>query len=185
MRKPLVNARRPIVANDSLTRVPPTNARKPPVVNGYLTRRLHVLNAFSMKRLLVTLWPHVLLLHDGWQPLKPSSYGFAAAASMSRLPTRFCGDKNARPLSHVCDTSRTALCARCLQRSSIDRQPQREQRLWQTRPPNNIATRRPHGRKHWPTRPTSDNAKSRPNALQHWRSHYPLWNKVALHSRHH
>ena len=31
-RKPLINARRPTIANDSLTSVPPTNARRPSVV---------------------------------------------------------------------------------------------------------------------------------------------------------
>jgi hypothetical protein len=133
-RKPLVNARRQIVANGSLTSVPPTNARRPPVVNGFLTRRLHIVNAFSTKRPLVALWPDALLFHDGWRPPEPSSYGFATAASTSGLPTRLCGNNNARLLLHVCKMSRTAACARRSWRSSIDRQPQRKQRLWQTRP---------------------------------------------------
>jgi hypothetical protein len=137
------------VANDSLASVPPSNARRPPVVNGFLTRRLHILNTFSMRRPLVALWPNVLLLHNGWQPPKPSPYGFAAAAFMSGLPTRLCGNSNARPLLFICDTSRTAAHVQSLRRSSVDRQLQHEQKLWPTRPPSNIATRRPH-RKHWP-----------------------------------
>jgi hypothetical protein len=99
MRKPLVNARRPIIANNSLMSVPPTNARRLPVVNGFLTRRLHVVNVFSMKRPLIALWPNALLLHDGWRPPEPSSYGFAAAASMSGLPARLRSNNNARPLA--------------------------------------------------------------------------------------
>jgi hypothetical protein len=129
-RKPLVNARRPIVTNNSLMSVAPTNARRLPVVNGFSTRRLHVVNAFSTKRPLVALWSNALLSHDGWRPPKPSSYGFAAAASTSGSPARLCGNNNARPLPHVCNMSRTAACARGLWRSSIDRQLQREQRLW-------------------------------------------------------
>ncbi len=121
-RKPLINARRPIVANDSLTSVPPTNARRPSVVNGFLTRRLHVVSAFSTRRLLVVLWPNALLLHSRWRQPKLSSCGFAAAASMSGLTARVHGDSNARPLSHVCNTSRTAACAWRLWRSSNDRQ---------------------------------------------------------------
>jgi hypothetical protein len=65
-RKPLVNARRPFVANDSLMSVPPTNARRPSAVNGYSTRRLHVVSAFLTKRLLIALWPNALLLHNRW-----------------------------------------------------------------------------------------------------------------------
>ena len=152
-RKPLVNARRPIVVNNSLSSVPPTNARRLPVVNGFSMRRLHVINAFLTKRPLVALWPNALLLHNGWRLPEPSSYGFAAAASTSGLPARPRGDNNARLHLHVCNISRTAACARRSQRSSVDRQPQHEQRLWQTRPPSNVASRRLHGRKRWPMRP--------------------------------
>ncbi len=95
-RKLLVNARRPIVPNNSLASMPPTNARRPPVVNGFSTRRLHVVNPFSMKRPLVALWPNALLTHNGWWPPEPSSYGFAATASTSGLPARLCGNNNAR-----------------------------------------------------------------------------------------
>jgi hypothetical protein len=178
-RKPLVNARRPIVANNSLTSVPLTNARRLPKINGFSMKRLHVVNAFLMKRPLIALWPNTLLLHDGWWPPKPSSYGFAATASTSGSPARLCSYNNARPLSHVCNMSRTAARARHSRRSSIDRQLQRKQRLWQMRPPSNVAMRWPHGRKHWLTRLTSDNAKSRPNALRRWRSQYPPRNNVA------
>jgi hypothetical protein len=163
----------------------PTNARRPPVINGFSMRRLHIVNAFSTKRPLIALWPNALLSHDGWWPPKPSSYGFAAAASTSGLPARLRGNNNGRPLLHVCDMSRTAACTQRSRRSSIDRQPQREQRLWQTRPPSNIATRRPHGRKHWPMRPTSNDAKSQPNALWHWRSQYLPRDNVTLCPRHH
>ncbi len=174
MRKPLVNARRPIIANDSLTSVPPMNARRLPIVNGLSMRRLHVVNAFSTKRPLIALWPNALLLHDRWWPPEPSSYGFAAATSTSGLPARLCGHNNARLLLHVCDMRWRS------RRSSVDRQPQRKQRLWQMRPPSNIATRQLHGRKRWLTRPTSNNAESRPNALRRWQSQYPPWNNVAL-----
>jgi hypothetical protein len=110
--------------NAYFTSVPPMNARRPPVVNGFSTRRLHVVNAFSTKRPLIALWPNALLLHDRWRPPKPSSYGFAAAASTSGLPARLCGNNNARLLLHVCNMSRTAACVQLLQRSSIDRQAQ-------------------------------------------------------------
>jgi hypothetical protein len=179
-RKPFVNARRPIVANNSSTSMPPTNARRPPVINGFSTRRLHVVNAYSTKRPLVALWPNALLLHGRWRLPEPSSYGFAAATSMSGLPTRLCSDNNARLLLHVCNMSRTAACVQHSWRISVDRQPQCKQRLWQTRPPSNVATRRLHGRKLWLTRPTSNNAESWPNVLRHWRSQYPPQNNVAL-----
>jgi hypothetical protein len=119
-RKPLVNARRPIVTNDSLPSVPPMNARRPPVVNGFSTRRLHVVNTFLTKRPLVALWMNALLLHNGWRPPNPSSYGFAAASSTSGLPTRLRGDNNVRRLLHICNMSRTAACARRSRRSSIE-----------------------------------------------------------------
>jgi hypothetical protein len=125
-RKPFVNARRPIVAYDSLTSVPPTNARRPSVVNGFPTRRLHVVSAFLTRRLLVALWLNALLLHHRWRQPELSSCGFTTAASTSGLPARLRSDSNARPLSHVCDTSRTAARARRSQRSSNNRQLQHE-----------------------------------------------------------
>jgi hypothetical protein len=134
-------------ANAFLISILPTNARRPPVINGFSMRRLHVINAFLTKRLLVVLWPNALLLHNGWRPPEPSSYGFATAASTSGSPTRLCGDNNARPLLHVCDMSRTAAHAWCSQRSSIDRQLQCEQRLWQTRPPQGSHTRESIGQR--------------------------------------
>ncbi len=71
-------------------------------------RRLPVVNGFSTRRLLVTLWPNALLLHDRWRQPKLSSCGFAAAASTSGSPARLHGNSNARPLLHICNTSRTA-----------------------------------------------------------------------------
>ncbi len=73
----LTTARRLLVANVSLTSVPPTNARRLPVVNNFSTRRPLVANALSSNEM-----PR----HKGWQPLKPSSFGFATAASESDLP---------------------------------------------------------------------------------------------------
>jgi hypothetical protein len=188
-KKPLINARRPIVANNSSTSVPPTNARRPSVVNGFLARRLHVVSAFSTRRLLVALWPNALLLHDRWQQPKLSSCGFAPVASTSGLPARLRCDSNARPLSHVCNTSRTAACARRSQRSSNDRQLQREQWLWPTRltsctgrtrwPQSNATKSQPNAlwrrrRTHWPW---SNAAKNRPNMLRRqWRKCWPRSN---------
>jgi hypothetical protein len=108
------------------------------------------------RRLLIALWPNGLLLHDRWPQPEPSSYGFAATASMSGLSTRLCGDRNARPLLHVCNTSRTAACAWHVRKSSIDRQLQCKQRFWPIRLTSGA------GRMHWPQ---SNPAKSRPNAL--------------------
>jgi hypothetical protein len=144
-RRQPINARRPIVANNSLTSVPPTKARRPSIVNGFSTRRLHVFSAFSTRRLLIALWPNVLLLLDRWRQPELSSCGFATANSTSGSPARLHGNSNARPLSHVCNTSRTAAHARRSRRSSNDRQLQRKQWLWPTRPTNNVATRWPHG----------------------------------------
>jgi hypothetical protein len=163
--KPLVNARRPIIANNSLMSKLPTNARRPPVVNGFSMRRLRVISAFSTSLLLIASWSNALLLHDRWQQPKPSSSGFAAAAYMSGLPARLCGDSNARPLPHVCNTSRTAACVWRSRRSSIDRQLQCKQRLWRTRLTNGA------GRTHWPQ---SNATESRPNALRRQQSrHWP------------
>ncbi len=100
-RKPLVNARGPIIANDSSTSVPPTNARRPSVINGFSMRRLHVVSAFSTRRPLIVLWTNALLSHAGWQQPKPSFYDFANVTSTSNSPTRLRGNKNARPLLHV------------------------------------------------------------------------------------
>jgi hypothetical protein len=163
-RKPLVNARRPINANNSSTSVLPTNARRPPVVNGFSTRRLRIISAFLMSLLLVASWPNALLLHDRWRQPEPSSSGFAAAAYTSGSPDRLCGNSNVRPLLHVCDTSRTAARARRSRRSSVNRQLQCERRLWPARLTSGA------GRTHWPQ---SNAAESRPNALrrrqsQHW-----------------
>jgi hypothetical protein len=123
-RKLLAKNKRPLTANASSMSLPPTNTRRLP------SRRLHAISAFSKRRLLVALWPNTLHLHNRWRQPKPSSCGFAAAASMSGLPTRLRGNSNARPLSHICDMSRTAACMQRLQRSSGNRQLQREQRLW-------------------------------------------------------
>ncbi len=51
-------------ANAFLTSVPHTNATRPPVVNGFSMRRLHIVNAFLMERLLIALRLNALLLHN-------------------------------------------------------------------------------------------------------------------------
>jgi hypothetical protein len=178
--KLLTKNRRLLTANASSMSVPPTNARRLPA------GRLHIVNAFLTRRPLVTLWPNALLLHARWQQPKPYSYGFAAAASTSNLPSRLHGDNNTKSLLHVCDTSRTAACLRCSRRSSIDRQLRREQRLWPIRLTSGAS------RTHWPmsnvaTRPTSgayrmrwlmsNIAMMRPHAMQRrWNWHLPRSN---------
>jgi hypothetical protein len=134
------------------------------------TRRLHIVSAFSRRRLLVALWPNALLLHERWGQPAPSSCGFAATASTSGSPARLCGDSNARPLLHICDTSRTAACARHSRRSSIDRQLQRKRSLWPTRLTSGA------GRTHWPR---SNAAKSRPNALRRRQRERWPWSNAA------
>ncbi len=133
-------------------------------------RRLHVVSAFSSRRLLVALWPNALLFHDRWGQLTPSSCGFAAATSTSGSPARLRGNSNARPFLHVCDTSRTAACARRSRRSSVDRQLQREQRPWPTRLTSGA------GRTRWPQ---SNAAESRPNALRQRQREHWSWSNAA------
>jgi hypothetical protein len=94
-RKPLVNNRKLLVANNFLTSVPPnvflasmpcTNVRKPLVPNAFLK------NAPPR--------------HDGRRPQQPSSFGFATVASKSTSPKRLYISSNVRPLLPACDTSR-------------------------------------------------------------------------------
>ncbi len=121
-------------------------------------------------------------------------------ASTSGLPARLRSNSNARPLLHVCNTSKTAACVRHLRRSSINRQLQCKQRLWPTRLMSSA------GRMHWLWSnvaeswsnglrqqhswrwPRSNVAESRRNALQHWWSHWPQNNiakswRIALQCR--
>jgi len=49
-----------------------------------------------------------LLPNKNRRPPEPSSYGSAAAASLSGLITGLCDGSNAKPLLHTCATSRTA-----------------------------------------------------------------------------
>ncbi len=163
-RKLLAKNKRPLTANASSMSMPPTNARRLPA------RRLHIVSAFSRRRLLVALWPNALLLRDRWRQLQPSSCGFAAAASTSSLPARLCRDSNARPLLHICDTSRTAACTRRLRRSSADGQLQCKQRLWPTRLMSGA------GKTCWPW---SNAAESWPNALRQRRRKRWPWSNAA------
>jgi hypothetical protein len=134
---------------------------------------------------------NALLFPGKLQLPKPSSYGIAATASTSGSPARLCGNSNARPLLHVCNTSRTAACTWRSWRSSVDRQLQRKQRLWLTRLRSGAGRMRwqqSNITKSWPNmlqhqqsqrQPQSIVAESWPNVLRHWWSWCWLRNNVA------
>ena len=79
-----------------------------------------------------------LLPNKNRRPPKPSSYGSAAAASLTGWITGLCDARNAMPLLHACAMSRTAAGMRQLPKSDVA-----------TKRPPNVLLRRLHGLMHW------------------------------------
>ncbi len=131
-RKPLVNDRRLLDANNFLTSMPPNvfltsvpraNVRKPLVTNAFLK--------YAPPR------------HNRRRLQQPSSFGFAAATSKSASPGGMNSGSNARLLSPACITSRNAAHVQQWQKKGDNRWWPRGQKRWPTKPTNNVVTRRP------------------------------------------
>ncbi len=146
-----------------------SSARASPRENGS-GRLLPFANAFaSSARALLkdNGWPN-LLPNANRRPLEPSTFGSAAAASMSGSTARLHDASNMKPLSHACTTGRTAAGMRQSPKSAVAtrRPPNALPRWWKWCSLRSaVATRRRRGQG-WLRRQTNDVATRGPQGLR-------------------